>query len=144
MPDDGQIPMFPDPEFAGLHPREQVLFHLVKMQAETVRLQAAMIAALQTNGHQAEADDADDAHHRSPYGPANPKHRTWHGFATDCQAIEKLIKAPNRVTRKAIADKAGETAKTIARSMKGYGLGTDQWPPSTWNPDEDRVWHSPN
>jgi hypothetical protein len=134
--------MFPETDFPGLHAREKLLFHLVKMQAEVVRLQAATIAALQHHGQH--GDDTEGAGHRSPYGPANTKHRTWRGFVTDLQALEKQIKPPNRVTRKAIADKAGETAKTIARSMLGYGLRTDQWPPSTWNPDEARTWHSPN
>jgi hypothetical protein len=137
MADHEQVAMFPEDD-SNLDPREKLLFHVVRMQAETVRMQAAAIAALQrANGQQHQAE-----HH--PYGPANPKHRTWRGFVLDLQDIETRIKPPNRVTRKAVADKAGETDRTLRRSMQGYGLRPDQWPPSTWNPDEDRVWHSPN
>ncbi len=137
-----QVPMF-DPN-SNLHPREQLLFRLVEMQAETVRIQAAYIAALQANGTAKPSEPSTGAAEivvrESQSHPTNPRWRTWRGFVLDLQRLAALVKAP-RVTKEAVAMLGPDSAKTITRVMEAYGLDPGDWPPERWDPDEpDRVY----
>ncbi|HYW89599.1 MAG TPA: hypothetical protein VFB50_17635 [Chloroflexota bacterium] len=76
--------------------------------------------------------------------PANTKHHTWRGFVLDMQRLEGLLDSDQRVTREALALLGPDTAQTITRTARGYGLATADWPPSTWNPDEARVYQPGN
>jgi len=129
--------MFPDDDVSAAA-REKLLMHVIDAQAETVRFLSRHIHLLETNGH---VQDEPRPRKRA-YGPGDPRWRTWRGFCMSCQKIEHELEPP--LTKVAVATAAGCSEKTLARTMKGYGLQPEQWPPSTWDPNEDREWHSPN
>ena len=126
MREDGQQPMLPEldklVEYAKLQVEAQRL-KLEREQAKATRKQARK-----------------NVRHRLP---ANTKWHTWRGFVLDLQRLQGLLLPEQRVTRGNLAMLGPDTAETISRAMKGYGVQAMDWPPSTWNPDEPRVYRSP-
>jgi Phage integrase, N-terminal SAM-like domain len=147
--DERQMPLFPGDEGGDDSPHDRLLFHVIKMQAEGLRLMAEVNrlqhAELQRNG-QAQAETSTDRH---GYGPANINHRTWRGFVLDMQRLEGIVRRDNQleahdiVSKEMIFAAGGPLPKTTTRTMKGYGLPARRWPPSLWDANEDRPWHSP-
>jgi len=152
--DDGkQLPMFPQDD-----PVRELLFNVIKTQAEGIRMLSAVAAgyqqelkAAQAHGFQLKPRDGLSAMpERDGYGPSNSKHRTFRGFALDLQRLERIVRRDNHlehddgVTREMLYAVGAPMPRTIWNTMKGYGLRSDQWPPSTWDASEDRTWHSPH
>jgi hypothetical protein len=100
---------------------------------ETARLQQQQFAFLRTLRPKPAQQPVS---HR---GPLNPRHQTWRGFVLDMQDLEARARREKLKVLKANVCQFGlDTVKTITRTMRWYGLGPRDWPPSTWNPDEDR------
>jgi len=130
---DGHQPMLPELD---------KLLEYAKLQVERQRLklQREQAKAARKHARHTSAPDAPSVRHRLP---ANTKWHTWRGFVRDLQRLEGLLQAEQRVTRANLAMLGPDTAETISRTMAGYGLRTADWPPSTWNADEQRIYRSP-
>lgn len=151
--DDRQLSMFPRDD-----PVRELLFNVIKTQAEGIRMLSAVAAgyqmelkeALAQGFHLKPLDDLPSAPERDGYGPSNSKHRTFRGFALDLQRLERIVRRDNHlehddaVTKEMLYAAGAPMPRTIWNTMKGYALRSDQWPPSTWDASEDRTWHSPH
>jgi hypothetical protein len=146
----GQMPMFPD----DVRPRPEELRELlevVRIQARTIErltgkqdgtigsLRGRSIASLRSKAK------------RGPRGPHLPKLRTWAGCVDYYQELERSIRekrklaADDLVTKKMMYGWGGPQVKTINYHMRGYGLRPDDdWPPSAWKRDDDRIWKPPS
>jgi hypothetical protein len=159
--DHEQLPMFgQDPaEFARLVSEAAAT---ARVQSETARAQteatltiAALLRELlnRTRGRArqpsapaapAEAPPAASEFATQPraYGPSNPRHRTWRGFVLDMQRQVRELPS-GRPTKVNVEMHGGDTVRSISYTMRGYGLDPGEWPPDSWDPDEDRTWHPP-
>jgi hypothetical protein len=134
------------PEFAGMPDYEQSgmfeeewgrLLELKRLELEREKLRFAR-AQLKLTGRARRTGV--QANHRLPI---NPKWHTWRGFVLDLQRLEARVEARVRVTKEHLAMLGPDSARTITRVMACYGLQARDWPPSTWNPDEERVYRPP-
>ena len=138
--DDQQLPMFPFEDGA----REDLLFHVIKVQAETVRMLAAVAAAQKQvlerrqSSRPARLEATSDEKPERRHVPRNPDHRTWRGFVLSMQALEKMARELHLVTTKlAVCQLGSDSPKTVTRTMVlTYGMDPDNWPPSLWDPDK--------
>jgi hypothetical protein len=71
----------------------------------------------------------------APRGPWNPRHRTWREFVLDMQRLEAQLPSGIKPTKQALAMLGSDSARTITRTMRRFGLPANDWPPSHWNPD---------
>lgn len=93
--------------------------------------QAAELLRERRNGRQ----EGEPSHR----GPTNPRHQTWRGFVLDLQAQERrAVVESMRLTKSNVCQFGVDLPRTITRTMRWYGLASDAWPPSTWDPDEAR------
>jgi hypothetical protein len=147
--DAGQIPMFSDDDPGLQRQTFKALLDLCREQAQALREAQVVTRELLQNARDARNGTARAERAKSEpalHGPLNPQHRTWRGFVRTLQELERRERRGNelmRVTKAALAKRGPDSARTIRRTMQGYGLKLDNWPPSTWNPDEERVWTAP-
>ena len=72
-------------------------------------------------------------------GPTNPLHQTWRGFVLDMLKLQNYAEREGlKLTKHNVARFGVDTVKTITRTMEWYGLRPNDWPPSRWDPNEDR------
>lgn len=137
-----QLPMFPGVEGEG-SPRDQILFHVIEMQAEGLRLMAEHVHLLQNelgqhNGHaspKAQRPSAKRAH-----VPHDPRFRVWKTFRAYFVELERRHRlnhglAPDAPLSKTLlcTDSGALVPRTLTRTMvETYGLDAEAWPPSTW------------
>ena len=151
--DERQPPMFPSHD-----PGRELLLELVRLQQEALRIQVAVSHELLENARRlndgtltVEPSPAPGATERDGYGPTDTRHKTWRvQFVLDLQRIERIVRRDKQMepndefTKEMLFAAGGPTRRTTTNIMKGYGLRAEQWPPSTWDPNEARVWHSPH
>ena len=130
--DEHQLPMFSSDD-----PGRDLLFHVIKLQAEGLRLVVAanqeLLRHVTTNGHGASSNGATPRRHV----PRNPLHRTWRGFVQCMQKLKGKAKEHElKLTKEAVCQFGPDSVKTVTRTMTlTYGMDSDDWPPSTWDPD---------
>jgi hypothetical protein len=137
--DDRQIPMFP-----GDDPARDLLFTVIKLQAEGIRTIAAVNQHLLELEKQRLAKrrngDSDTDNH--VLQPRERELREWHSFRTYFQKREAAYRHDHRMgpderlTKQMLSSVVGYVPRHITRLMvETHGLLADQWPPSTW-PEE--------
>lgn len=139
--DEQQIPMFPVVEG---DPGRDLLFHIIEVQAEGIRMLAAVAAAqkealgAQQSPRPTRPRAASNEKAARRHVPRNPDHRTWRGFVLSMQKLEKKARELELVTTKqAVCQLGSDAPKTVTRTMVlTYGLHPDNWPPSLWDPDQ--------
>jgi len=126
----------------SMFPEFDKLIELAKLQVERerVRLEREQAKVARHSQKRRRGEERRAAHAANHRLPSNSKWRTWRGFVLDMQRLERLVDAQAKVTKQALAMLGPDSARTITRVMVGYGLDPDDWPPSTWNPDEERVY----
>jgi hypothetical protein len=121
-------------------PGRDLLLHVIEMQAEGIRLLGAVNKALLERRRNGKPESVRD---HTGYGPSNPRHRTWRGFVLDMQRQARELPGGVKRTKTNVATHGVDTVRAINYAMRGYGLSLRDWPPDTWDPDEDRKWQSP-
>lgn len=125
---------------------------LIEASRELINVQRAGQSRIQevintVNGREPpatpEATETPAPEHSGGYGPSNPRHRTWHGFCVDLQRQERELPSNCKPTKINFETHGSDTVRAINYAMEGYGLNLRNWPPSHWDPDEDRSWRSP-
>lgn len=80
---------------------------------------------------------ADAPTDKRPYRPRNPLHRVWRTFVLDMQKHQERLGRNRRPTKQNFTMVGAESVKTITRTMENYfQMQADDWPPSTWDPDQ--------
>lgn len=133
-----QLPMFPTED-----PAKDLLLHVIKMQAEGIRMMAAANHALTAAIDERAAENNGMAHkarQRAGYQPQNTEFRDWKGFRAHLQDIEakarKHLGPRAKITKEVIYAHGGPHPRTTTRIMTfTFGLQSDYWPPSTWSED---------
>ncbi len=137
MGNDGHQPMFP--EFDAL-----LEISRLQVERERLRLQRQQVKAARKSHHSHEhAEEPAEPLSSRQRLPLNSKWHTWRGFVLDLQRLESLLSPEQHVTDENLGMLGPDSARTIARVKKGYGLTRSDGPPSTWNPDEARVYRPP-
>lgn len=110
--------------------------HVIEMQAEGIRVLAAVNHALMQN-----AGGRRPAGHGAPrrtHLPQNKELREWQAFRAYFQKLEERVRRDNHlqsddeVTKEMIYAAGGPSPKTMTRHQEYHGLKPVQWPPSTW------------
>jgi hypothetical protein len=130
MADDRQVPMFDD-EF-------DKLLELKRLELERERIRYKRKQLKNERKHRRRTEVR--GNHRLPI---NSKWRTWRGFVLDLQRLQGMLTTSQRPTKENLAMLGPDSTRTITRVMKGYGLQPHDWPPSSWNPDDERVYTPP-
>jgi len=122
---DRQLPMFGDPDR---------ILRLLEEVAHTQRLIAERMDERPTPLRRSPREQKASRH-----VPRNPDHRTWKGFVSSMQKLEKQARELDlRPTKKAICQLGPDDVKTITRTMtETYHLSATAWPPSTWDPETE-------
>jgi len=129
---DGRVQWGDEPQGAALDLDKLIEFERVRLERARLKLER----------EQAKAVRKQQQRHARRRMPSNVRWHTWRGFALDLQRLEGLVGSRERPTKEALAMLGSDSAKTIRYTMRRYGLAPDDWPPSTWNPDEERVYGS--
>jgi DNA invertase Pin-like site-specific DNA recombinase len=136
--DERQLSMFPSDD-----PVRELLFNVIKTQAEGIRMISAVAAGFQSQLKAAVAEGFEikpladgQVENKKPrrHVPRNPDHRVWQGFVRSMQRLEQLARAADlKPTKHAVCQLGPDDAKTVTRTMTlTYGLHAEDWPPSTW------------
>lgn len=134
---DRQLPMFEDTRLLL-----RTLADLAEGLRETARVQRQQQDLLQQQIRRISTATTPSEPRESR--PSNSKWRTWRGFVLDLQALEARVPRRVKVTKAKLGELGPDSARTISRTMECYGLTVTDWPPSTWNPDEERVYTPKN
>jgi hypothetical protein len=137
--------MFPGDDGGEPSPRDRMLFHVLRQQADAVRFLAEINRELLQNALNARRRDgheeppAEVPKPRRKHVPQNKKHRDWAGFRADLQHFEAIVRRDNQlgpddeVDKEMIYAAGGPHPRTVARTMvETYHLALDYWPPSIW------------
>lgn len=122
-------------DYQPMLPEIAALLEIAKLKTERQRLKLQRKQLKHASAPPAKVRKA--ANHRLP---SNSKWRTWRGFVLDLQRLEGLLSSTARHSKENLAMLGPDSARTITRVMEGYGLNPRDWPPSRWNPDEQRVY----
>jgi len=137
-----QLPM----PFPNQDPGRDLLIHVIEVQSEALRHLAAinqhLLQNVQGNGHRPREPEPSARDHTG-YGPSNPKHRTWRGFAMDMQRQVRELPSNVKPTKTNVASHGSDTVRAINYAMLGYGLDLRDWPPDRWDAEQDHAWRSP-
>jgi hypothetical protein len=123
---------------------------VIKRQAEGVRMLAEVNQVLQKALQTVQQNGFLDPPGRGPSEPREPRFKLWRNFALYWQGIERSVRRDHsllpedRLPKEMACADSGYSHRMLTYYMKGYGLRPEQWPPSTWNPEQERAWHRPN
>jgi hypothetical protein len=107
-----------------------LLREITRDLVETARLQAS-----QASSKQALPRAPRPPRPPRPRKPRNLMYRTWKGFRGTLIDLERQMPLSSRKRRIDFWSLGAESPRTIARTMKDYGLDPEAWPPSTWPED---------
>jgi hypothetical protein len=117
------------------------LLKLEDKRVEKARLKLRREELKAERKNQRHATPRDTAPRRSNHHlPNNAKFHTWRGFVLEIQRLVGLLEPEQKVSKENLAMLGPDTATTITRVMKGYGLSPLPFDPMSWNPDEARVY----
>jgi hypothetical protein len=138
--EDAQLPMFTADELAQWWQTTGDLVELARLELQIIREQRGLFQERLAMGDQATPKPRRQS---GPRGPVNHAWRTWRGFVLDLQRLQAILDSRDiKVTKQALSVIGVDSVKTITRAMVAYGLRADQWPPSTWDPNERREWRA--
>jgi hypothetical protein len=126
------MPMFPGDPGGDDSPRDRLLFHVLDMQAQSVKVMAALLQDA-LDGRLARNGRVDVAREKRPHRPVNERHRTYASFRAAMCELEDAVGDVKHKTKVVVCALGPDSVKTVTRTMvECYGLRPQQWPPSTW------------